>query len=315
MTTPQVSVIIPTCNRARLLPVAIRSVLAQTFGNFELIIVDDASEDSIDDVVKAFQDRRVRWITHEERLGGGAARNTGIRNSGGEFVAFLDDDDEWYPQKLARQMALLLRSSPNVGGVYTGYEAIDRETGKLRARQIPRYRGDLSSELLKTNCIGSTSSVLLRRQCLNDVGMFDESLPSFQDYDLWIRISRAYQFDSIAECLLKYYLHSNKIWTNPEAIRAGLDILVERYGASASFRRRCGHYYLSAAAQFCESGEGGKARQSLRRAILLHPFNARHYLYLFLSLLGRSTYRKVQHMKAIVTARRRWEIGKNLGGN
>jgi glycosyltransferase involved in cell wall biosynthesis len=298
MTTPQVSVIIPTCNRAKLLPVAVRSVLNQTFSDLELIIVDDASDESVDDVVRSFQDQRVRSIRHERRKGGAAARNTGIRNSTGELVAFLDDDDEWYPEKLARQVSLLLASSHEIGAVYTGYEAVDGDTGKMFGRQVPSHRGNLSSLLLQANCIGTTSSVLLRRECFDLVGMFDESLPSFQDYDLWIRLSQVYQFDYISECLLKYHLHSIKIWTNPEAIRRGLDILLDKYGASASFRKRCSGYYLSVAVQFCEAGESGKAREALRRAIALHPFDVRHYLYFFLSLFSQGVYRKLQQSKA-----------------
>jgi glycosyltransferase involved in cell wall biosynthesis len=300
MTTPQVSVIIPTCNRSELLPAAIRSVLDQTFQDFELVVVDDASDVSIDEVVEAFQDKRIRLIRHDTRRGGAAARNTGIRNSYGDYVAFLDDDDEWYPEKLGRQVAALKQSDPSVGAIYTGYEAVDTSTGEVRARKIPVHKGDLSAALLRANCIGSTSLVLVRRQCFEVVGMFDESLSSFQDYDLWIRLSRAYQFDYIAECLLRYRLHSNKIWTNPEAIRRGLEILLEKYGDSPGLRKRCSGYYLSVAAQFCDAGDTTKARAALRRAISLHPFDPRHYLYFFLSLMNQSAYRRFQASKSKV---------------
>jgi glycosyltransferase involved in cell wall biosynthesis len=303
MAIPQVSVIIPTRNRSESLPLAIRSVVGQTFTDFELVIVDDASDEPVHDIVKGFKDARVRCIRHERRRGGAAARNTGIRNTTGEFVAFLDDDDEWYPEKLARQVSILLRSDSEIGAVYAGYDVVNRNTGSIPGQKVPVHRGDLSSVLLTANLIGTTSCMLLRRKCFADVGMFDESLPSFQDYDLWIRLSRAYQFDYASECLLKYHLHSNKIWTNPNAILEGLDILVDRYGGSEKFRKRCSVYYLSVAVQFCEAGEGRKARRALRRAILLDPFDSRHYLYSLLSLLNLRTYQKVQRSKTKILGR------------
>jgi glycosyltransferase involved in cell wall biosynthesis len=295
--TPQISVIIPTCNRPGLLPTAIRSVLGQSFNDFELVIVDDASDESLDGVVETFQDDRVRWIRHEYRRGAAAARNTGIRNSDGEFVAFLDDDDEWYPEKLARQVSVLLRSHRDIGAVYTGYDVVDRDTGKVLSRMLPVHRGDVSSGLLEGNCVGPTSTMLLRRTCFEDVGMFDETLPSFQEYDLWIRLSRAYQFDYVSECLFNYHVHSKRIWTNPEVIQEGLHILVRKYGASEIFRKTCSACYLSAAVQFCETGESRKAREALRRAIPLYPFDVRYYLYFFLSLLNQGTYQKVLESK------------------
>jgi glycosyltransferase involved in cell wall biosynthesis len=300
MPIPQVSVIIPTYNRAGLLATAIRSVLDQTFSDFDLVVVDDGSDDSIDEVVKAVNDERVRSIRHEQRRGGAAARNTGIRNTDGEFVAFLDDDDEWYPQKLARQVSLLRCSNSNVGAVYTGYEVVNRDTRKVCGRKVPMHRGDISSALLEGNAIGTTSCLLLRRSCFEGVGMFDESLPSFQDYDLWIRLSRAYYFDYTSECLLNYHVHSDKVWTNPHLIREGLDILVEKYGTSRAFRKTCSRYYLSVAFQFCEMGKSVKAREAVRRAISLYPLDARHYLCLFFSLLSQPIYQKIQRTKASV---------------
>jgi len=298
MTTPQVSVIIPTCNRPGLLPTAIQSVLRQSFSDFELVVVDDASEDSIDSVVMAVQDNRVRVIRHDRRRGAAAARNTGIRNTNGEFVAFLDDDDEWHPDKLTRQVSVLRNSDASVVAAYTGYDVVDRNTNKILSQMLPEHRGNLSSVLLQGNCVGPTSSILMKRKCFETVGMFDESLPSFQEYDLWIRLSRVYRFDYVAECLFNYHVHSNRIWTNPEAIRKGLDILLQKYGASETFRKTCSARYLSVAVQFCEVSESGKARKALRRAISLYPFDARYYLYFFLTLLNPGMYQRVQESKA-----------------
>jgi glycosyltransferase involved in cell wall biosynthesis len=302
MTSPSVSVIIPTCNRAGLLPTAIRSVLNQTFSDFELIVVDDASDDSIDDVVKVFRDERVRWIRHDRRRGGAAARNTGIRNTGAEFVAFLDDDDEWHPDKLARQMSIMKNTDADVGAAYTGYEVVDRDTGAVRSQMLPEHRGYLSSVLLEGNCVGPTSSILMRRKCFETVGMFDERLVSFQEYDLWIRLSKAYRFDYVLERLFKYHVHGTRISTNPEAIFKGLDLLLQKYGTTRIFKRTCSIRYLAIAVQFCEMGKSGRAREALRRAISLYPFDGRYYIYFLLSLLDQRTYRIIQLSKSKIMA-------------
>jgi glycosyltransferase involved in cell wall biosynthesis len=118
---PAVSVIIPTYNRAEFLRLAITSVLNQTFQDFEIIVVDDASEDHTHEVVHNFRDKRIKYIHHEVNKRVAAARNTGVLNSSGAYIAFVDDDDEWLPKKLQMQVALLENSPSIVGGVYTGF--------------------------------------------------------------------------------------------------------------------------------------------------------------------------------------------------
>src|SRR5262245_27684083 len=220
--TPGVSVIIPTHNRAHFLPTALRSVLDQTFQDLEIMVVDDASTDGTPGIRQQFQDPRIHWLRHDSNRGGAAARNTGIANSRGEYIAFLDDDDEWHPEKLARQIEVMRKRPAEIAAVYTGYPAADRATGHVRGRMTPRRRGDLQAYLLKSNPIGGTSSVLLRRACQALVGLFDETLPSFQDRDLWIRISREFHFDYVEQPLLNYFSHPKKVWTNLESLIKGL---------------------------------------------------------------------------------------------
>ena len=116
---PAVSVIIPTYNRAEFLRLAITSVLNQTFQDFEIIVVDDASEDHTHEVMNNLNDKRIKYIRHEVNKRVSAARNTGVLHSSGDYIAFLDDDDEWLPSKLQRQVALLEDSTSTCGGVYT----------------------------------------------------------------------------------------------------------------------------------------------------------------------------------------------------
>ena len=299
---PKVSVIIPTRNRSNLLQVAITSVLNQTFQDFEIIVVDDASTDAIAEIVSGFVDDRIRYVRHQIGRGGSAARNTGIRNSNGEYVAFLDDDDEWFPEKLKLQIALLESSPRTVGVVYAGYWIVDRASGRINGQKIPEKRGDLSDELLAGNSVGGTSIVLARRECFDRVGLFDETLPSFQDYDLWIRISKEFHFDFIPSPLCNYYVHDNKISTDVEALRKGIEILLAKHGNSPALRRYLSYRYLFLGVNYCERGNARDGRGAFRNAIKLYPFGIRHYFNFCLSLLGARTFKRIKGTKETIKA-------------
>ena len=200
----KVSVIIPTHNRAELLRAAITSVLNQTYQEFEIIVVDDASTDKTREVVASFHDGRIKYIRHEVNKGDAGSRNTGIRNSSGDFLAFLDDDDEWLPEKLQMQVGLLRNSPEKVGGVYTGSLRIDKTTGKIFAVNNAGKRGDLFQEMFRHNLI-PTPCVLLRRECFERVGLFDERMPCCSDADMWIRIAELFYFEYIKEPLVIIY--------------------------------------------------------------------------------------------------------------
>lgn len=132
---PLVSVVIPTYNRAEFLPRAVESVLRQTVDDFELIVVDDASTDDTEAVVERFDDPRVEYVRHGTNRGGSAARNTGIERSSGEYIAFLDSDDEWYPRKLERQVEELRSRSDEWVATYCGFERRHHSsTNRIRAR-------------------------------------------------------------------------------------------------------------------------------------------------------------------------------------
>jgi len=120
---PTVSVIISTYNRAYLIDRFIQSVLNQTYQDFELIVVDDGSTDNTEDIIRQFQekDKRIKYIKHDKNKGGSAERNTGIKNSVGKYIAFQDSDDEWFPEKLEKQMEVFKNTSSKVGVVYTGF--------------------------------------------------------------------------------------------------------------------------------------------------------------------------------------------------
>ena len=295
---PRVSVIIPTYQRPMFLREAIGSVLNQTFQDFELIIVDDASNDNTRELVRSFTDKRIYYLCHENNKGGSAARNTGIRNAEGEYIAFLDDDDEWLPEKLGLQVDLLDNRPPEVGCVYTGYQRVDRVSGEVLPPVTPTKDGDLSRALLARNWVGLTSSVLLRKQCFERVGLFDANLPSQQDYDMWIRISKEYQFIHISKPLLIHNFHNDRLSNNPEKLGQGIEIMLRKLGSESSMLRknyccrfqRLGVLYLT-------NGQTSKGRQACYKAINLYPFRMQVYLILFLSFLGTEVFKKVIEIK------------------
>jgi len=205
---PMVSVIIPTFNRFDLLPRAVRSVLGQTFSDLELIIVDDGSRDKTPKIVEKFKvrDNRVRYIRLRENQGGPRARNIGIKAARGKYIALLDDDDQWLSKKLEWQVEKFHRLSKKVGVVYGGYRKIfvdqEREDQIIR----PRAKGEIFQELLRGCPIGSPTN-LIRRDCFDRIGLFDVKLKSCQDWDLWLRIGRYYQFEFVDRIVANYYLH------------------------------------------------------------------------------------------------------------
>lgn len=149
--SPAVSVIIPSYNRAHMLGTAINSVLAQVFQDWELIVVDDGSTDNTEEVVHAFGDERIRYIRQGRNSGASAARNRCLAVSRGRYVAFLDSDDEWFPEKLTRQMAVFRQSALVPGAVYTGVCRVDVPTGRVRVER-PRVRGDVYQLLPGGRC-------------------------------------------------------------------------------------------------------------------------------------------------------------------
>lgn len=182
----RVSVIIPTFNRADKVVRAISSVLDQTFTDFEIIVIDDGSTDRTKQAVARFNDR-IKYIGHAANFGVSTARNTGIENSSAPFIAFLDSDDHWLPEKLAAQMRFF-DTNPEAQVCQT--EEIWIRKGR---RVNPRKKhlkpsGDIFAPSLKL-CLVSPSAVMLRRSLLEKVGLFDENLPVCEDYDLWLRIA------------------------------------------------------------------------------------------------------------------------------
>jgi glycosyltransferase involved in cell wall biosynthesis len=200
---PLVSVIIPTYNRAYIVGYAIASATTQTYKNVEVIVVDDGSTDKTAEVVAQFGNK-VKYL-YKANGGVSSARNVGINSCGGELIAFLDSDDEWLPDKLDKQVNYL-SDNPDFGMVLCDCCLIDsnrQNMGRVTRRiDLPKDGYILNDVLLKPYLI--PSSVLIRKEALNDVGYFDEALRTAEDMDLFLRISRKYKIGLINEPLFNY---------------------------------------------------------------------------------------------------------------
>ena len=197
---PRVSVILPTYLRPLSLSRAVSSVLGQSYEDFELLIVDDAPSDETAAFATALEHPRVRYVPQTRNGGVARARNRGIAEAQGEFLAFLDDDDVWRPEKLQRQVDRFDQASGETGLVYTDFSAIGaggvRRLGCLPAGRVQR-------QLLQGNFIG-LSTAMIRREVPTRCGEFDPDLPAQEDWEYWLRVSRRWDVQPVAEDLVIY---------------------------------------------------------------------------------------------------------------
>lgn len=223
---PKVSVVIPAYNAMTYLPDTLNSVLQQTFSSFEVLIIDDGSTDHIQAwVAQNITDSRVKLIAQANQ-GLSAARNTGIANAQGEYIAFLDADDLWEPTKLEVQVHYLDNNSA-VGLVYNWIGVIDAEgkpTGRVWGGNI---EGNVLEEILQRNII-DCPSVLVRRKCFDELGVFDTMLRSVEDWDMWIRIATRYPFAVTKEPLVYYRQHASNMSKNWRVMEQAFHQVIEK---------------------------------------------------------------------------------------
>lgn len=216
---PCCSIIIPAYNALRYLPETLESVLVQTFTDFEVIIINDGSYDNIVEWAVEIQDPRVKFISQENK-GVSAARNLGIENAIGEYIAFLDADDLWEPTKLEKQIECFQKNS-SLGLVHTEMALIDEESKSLGRKFTSNIEGNGLKSLLEQNTI-VTSSVIVRRSCLERLGNFDINLSSSEDWELWVRIAANYLIAQIKEPLVFYRQHPNNTTKNWQMLEQDL---------------------------------------------------------------------------------------------
>ncbi|MGH7786224.1 MAG: glycosyltransferase family 2 protein [Candidatus Binatia bacterium] len=231
-TGPLVSVVLPTYDRGWLLGRSIRSVLEQSYRDFELIVVDDGSTDDTAAAVARFDDPRIAYLRLDQNRGAAAARNVGIRRAAGRFLAFQDSDDEWLPDKLDRCMRAFASCPAEVGIVYSDMQRIQRDGESSYHRSpdlVPGVLIDPNTHFYQVCRLGIQSTVI-RRECLEAVGGFNEAFPSLEDLELFIRLSRRYGFHHLELPLVRYH-ETDGLSNNMPAKVIARRLLLALYGA------------------------------------------------------------------------------------
>ena len=286
-----ISIIIPTYKRyPDMVNRAIQSALNQSYKPIELIVVDDSPDDfdgrlSIKQMILSLKDDRIKYIQHPKNMGACAARNTGIKESKGEYLAFLDDDDEWLPLKLEKQIALM--SGSDVGIVYCGHKIVNEETETKNISARKCYSGKVFDRLILVNFIGSTSFVLIRRECFNECGLFDTKIKASQDLELYLRIVQKYEVAYVDEPLVVYHIHSaERITTNPYYTIQGIEFINTLYSEYLDKHKKIKSIRILITIPFYKMiGERKKAFKNYLKAVKLAPLNIKWNLKFLIHLI------------------------------
>lgn len=222
---PEVSVIIPTYNRGHVIKESIDSILQQTFSDFELIVVDDGSSDNTKMIIEEMQDERITFIQLEKNAGACHARNVGVQNARGKYIAFQDSDDIWYPGKLEKQIRFLQDNRADM--VFC--QMISQNGNKVAIFPPKRYKIiEISKREILKNFLGSTQTFFIKRECFETV-CFDEKLPRYQDWEFLIQVTSSYKVLYQAEPLVIQRLGSDSISANPRKGFCALQYILEKY--------------------------------------------------------------------------------------
>lgn len=224
-----ISIIIPTYNRSKTIAKAIESVIDQTYHNWELIIVDDASTDNTDEIVKEYleNDGRIQYVKGESNKGANVRRNQGIQRAKGEYIAFLDSDNYWEPTKLEKQM-VLLEEDKEASICFCKVRVKDAR----RESVVPSQKVDCKhlGEILKKGNIVDTSTLLVKKSILDEAGGFDETMPRLQDYELIFRLVNIFKYKVvyIDEVLVTNIIQNNSISRNSKLLTEGTRLFIEK---------------------------------------------------------------------------------------
>ena len=273
---PQISVIIPTYNHAHCLGRAVDSVLAQDFRDFEVLVVDAASTDATPEVMSGRVCGNVRYLRLLKRVNLPEGRNIGIQAGSGRYIALLDSDDAWQPAKLRLQWGLLSACGPEVAMVYTLLSVVSEQTGAEFFPPSTRLSGKVLEPLLENNLLlGAPSSALIRRDCLEAVGLFDPNVWSCEDWDLWLRLAQRYEIKLLPEPLTVRYEYAAGMSAQPGALRDGRALILEKHRkVYERYPARMAQSLYILGLQSLTLGERGAARRYFLRAFRAALFSA-----------------------------------------
>lgn len=298
---PKVSVTVPTYNRLPHLREAVASVVAQTYPNWELIVVDDGSEDGTQEWIAGLDDPRIRLLALPHSGNLGHVRNRGIAEARGELVAFLDSDDAFEPRKLEAQVAALT-ARPECGWSYTALTRVDRtgaEIGDAGIRSWREISGWILEDLLRFDALVDTPTVMVRRTLLDQVGPLDEDLSECQDYDLFFRLARVSPAVAVPEALTRKRVHAGSLSGDRLRVHEAWIVVYERFGARSTERRvrhtcdrEARRHRLSAAMRRAQQGDPLAGLAHVTTVLRRRPWTARGWRVLGSILLRPHSWRR-----------------------
>ncbi len=272
---PKVSVVIPAYNAMNFLPQTLDSVLNQTFQDFEVLIIDDGSSDHIVTWAAEITHPNVKLISQPNQ-GQSAARNVGIRLSQSEYIAFLDADDLWQPTKLEKQVSAFI-DNPQLGLVDTWVFLVDEQNNILEHIEVYYNEGNVWLQMLELNLVMCGSSPVVRRQCFETVGYFNQNIKGPEDWHMWTRIAAHYPFKVICEPLVHYRQHPNSTTQNLDLMVSNTIKAIEDLFESVPIqlqwkkRRAYGRGYLYIASLAEKNHNYRPAIYFFWRALLTYP--------------------------------------------
>jgi glycosyltransferase involved in cell wall biosynthesis len=304
-TQPLISIVIPAYNAEAFIAEAIESVLAQDYQIREIIVVDDGSTDNTPGVLESYQNR-IRFI-RQSNAGLGTARNTGIAAANGELIAFLDADDRWLPEKLSKQYKCLIHN-PKAGLVHTDLLEWRPQESSQTHREIGRgeFQGSCLPSLIQNNRV-LPSTVLVKKECLDRVGNFDPQPTGVEDWDLWLRIAREYEFAYVAEPLVLYRMHDANMSANSLRMRSGEFYVLQKtltnmpeltqHVDRATLRQRLFELAFDIGYHHFLLGNLSAAREHFKKAISFRRLSSKAWCYLSACYLPPNAVNSIRDIK------------------
>src|SRR3989344_3645191 len=293
---PKVSVIIPTHNRPELLKRAVNSVLSQTYTDLEIVVVDDGLEKRADETVNNFDDSRLKYIQHSEEKGGSVARNTGIKSASGEFIAFLDDDDEWVPYKLATQMAQFESTPHDVGFCFSAVENVYSD--RKYVTTVPSGIGDYHELALSYFKSLLTVTLVVKKYVFEELGVFDEQFPSHQEADLMIRVTEKFKGLGINQSLVRVAVGGhNQVGGSLKRRILGREMLLAKHMEEfKKDKKLLADQNFGLGLMYRDNAQFAKARDMFDQAVR-NNFSMRYFLHRLSMIFGGRIYKLIRKRK------------------
>ncbi len=294
MRVPEVSVVIPAYNAERTLGETLASAVGQTFEDLEILVVDDGSKDATADIARGDGDERVRVLSTPNR-GVAEARNLGIGEARGQFIAFLDSDDVWKPSKLERQVTLL-RARPEVGLCFTAAMRGDAEGRPIAAMPVSERRDYCEALLLHSMVAGCISSGVVRRDLALDLGGFDPRFSQSADWDFWLRLSRVTSLAPLADPLLVYRTHAGNMSSDIGLLERDTFAVLDKFFEDPASERYLplraqayGNHWMICSGSYLHAGQVRASLRCLWRGLAADPASLRRPLGLPRRWISRLT--------------------------